>query len=90
MLVVVEMFFLTIFFKIYYWRWMFKHKYGTALRASVDTFDKDKDVEGIYEHSPMNITHDRLHDLQAEEGYSAKGSLSNVSKTGSFKSETVV
>ncbi|XP_063954339.1 organic solute transporter subunit alpha-like [Lytechinus pictus] len=83
MLVVFEMFLLTFSFKLYYWRWMVKHEYGHRFAsASVGDF------ADLGENAPMKITHDRLNDLQ--EKSSANGSLSNISKTGSFKSETVV
>ncbi|XP_071509155.1 organic solute transporter subunit alpha-like [Diadema antillarum] len=85
MLVVYEMFLLTLVFKLYYWHWIISHEYGMKyMSASVD----DLDLDGVDEKEPMSVTHERIQDLQ--EKTSANGSLSNVSKTGSFKSETVV
>ena len=86
MLVLSEMFFLNLFFKLYYWRWMVKHEYGLRFAAASVGDEIDDDLE---EREPMNLTHDRIQELQGRTS-SVNGSISNVSKTGSFKSETVV
>eukprot|EP00057_Strongylocentrotus_purpuratus_P001040 XP_001190867.2 PREDICTED: organic solute transporter subunit alpha [Strongylocentrotus purpuratus] len=86
MLVIFEMFLLNFFFKLYYWRWMVKHEYGHRfVSASVGDIT---DIKNFEANAPMNVTRERINDLQEEA--SVDGSLSNVSKSGSFKSETVV